>query len=288
MTAGSDLRPSAEEPSPEDAASERAAGADRGPDELSAEPPQQAERHRWRPAALLAFGLCGILFVLSAVNSDGNDLRPGRYTDLASLVSTESDQLTRLTDQVAALNDEVEGLTNAVNDKRVTRLQRKAERLRAPAGLEPVTGPGITVTLSDAPEDVINSSTRNLNLLVVHQQDIQAVANAMWRGGATGISIQGQRLVTTTGIKCEGNAVQLDGQPYAQPYEITAVGDQVALLRAIEEDRDLRVYREQAKLPDIAVGWNLESHAAITVPGYTGVSTMTYAAVKRDRPNLAN
>ena len=288
MTAGSDLRPSAEEPSPEGAASDRAAGGDRGTDELSSDPAQRSERHSWRPAALLAFGLCGILFVLSAVNSDGNDLRPGRYTDLASLVSTESDQLTQLKDQVAALNTEVEGLTNAVNDKRVTRLQRKAERLRAPAGLEPVTGPGITVTLSDAPEDVINSSTRNLNLLVVHQQDIQAVVNAMWRGGAAGISIQGQRLVTTTGIKCEGNAVQLDGQPYAQPYEITAVGDQVALLRAIEEDRDLRVYREQAKLPDIAVGWNLESHATITVPGYTGVTTMTYATVKRDRPNLAD
>ena len=30
--------------------------------------------------------LCGSLFVISAQNSDGTDLRPGRYTDLASLV----------------------------------------------------------------------------------------------------------------------------------------------------------------------------------------------------------
>jgi uncharacterized protein YlxW (UPF0749 family) len=234
----------------------------------------------WRPVTLAAFALCGMLFVVSAVKSDGNDLRPGRYTDLASLVSTESNQVTRLKQQVAVLNTEVEQLTRSVNDKRVARLQDKADALRVPAGLEPVTGPGLTVTLSDAPEDVINSSTRELRLLVVHQQDIQAVVNAMWRGGAVAIAVQGQRLVSTTGIKCEGNAVKLDGVPYAQPYSITAVGDQVALLRAIEEDRMLQVYREQAAQPDIAIGWNLESHVEITVPGYTGITGMDYATIK--------
>lgn len=268
MTAGSDLRASAEE--------EPSTPADDRPGRRQA--PRSSS---WRPAVIVAFGLCGILFVVSAVNSEGGDLRPGRYTDLASLVSTESNQVTRLKARVATLGDQVDRLTQSVNDKRVARLQNKATGLRVPAGLEPVTGPGITVTLSDAPEDVINSTTRNLNLLVVHQQDIQAVVNAMWRGGATAIAVQGQRLVTTTGIKCEGNAVQLDGQPYAQPYVITGVGDQVNLLRALEEDPDLQTYREQASLPDIAVGWNLESHATITVPGYTGVTTMNYATVKR-------
>ncbi len=235
----------------------------------------------WRAVTLGAFGLCGVLFVVSAVNSHGNDLRPGRYTDLASLVSTESAQVTRLNAQVALMGVEVDQLTQAVNDKRVARLQAKAEALRVPAGLEAVTGPGITVTLSDAPEEVINSTTQQLGLLIVHQQDIQAVVNAMWRAGARGVAVQGQRLVTTTGIKCKGPTVQLDGVPYAQPYVITAVGDQVDLLGAIEKDRDLQIYREQAKLPDIAVGWNLESHAEITVPGYTGLTSIDYASVER-------
>lgn len=235
----------------------------------------------WRPVTLLAFGLCGLLFVISAVNSDGTDLRPGRYIDLASLVSTESAEVTRLNGQVTRLNAEVDQLTDAVDDKRVDRLRARAEGLRAPAGLEPITGAGVTVTLSDAPEAVINSSTRPLRLLVVHQQDIQAVVNAMWRGGAQAIAVQGQRLVSTTGIKCEGNAVQLDGVPYAQPYQITAVGDQVQLLTAIEEDEILATYREQAERPDIAVGWNLETHTEITVPGYEGVTSMTYAKVAR-------
>ncbi len=235
----------------------------------------------WRPVTLVAFGLCGLLFVVSAVNSDGNDLRPGRYTDLASLVSTESAEVTRLNAEVTRLNAEVDLMTEAVGDKRVARLRDRAESLQGPAGLAPVTGAGVTVTLSDAPEDVINSSNQPLRLLVVHQQDIQAVVNAMWRGGAEAISVQGQRLVSTTGIKCEGNAVQLDGVPYAQPYEITAVGDQVQLLTAIEEDDLLETYRSQADRPDIAVGWDLETHTETTVPGYEGVTSMTYAKVSR-------
>ena len=133
------------------------------------------------------------------------------------------------------------------------------------------------MTLSDAPEEVINTTTRDLNYLVVHQQDIQAVVNAMWKGGATAVTVQGQRVVTTTGIKCEGNAVQLQGVPYSQPYVISAVGDQAALLDAIDSDPYLQVYREQAADPDISVGWDLQLEDSITAPAYDGLLDLNYA-----------
>jgi uncharacterized protein YlxW (UPF0749 family) len=236
----------------------------------------------WRVATPVAVGLCGALFVVSAVNSDGADLRPGRYTDLASLVSTESRQLTDLKSRVAQLTAEVDALATGVDTREVRRLRREAEALEAPAGLAPVTGAGLTITLSDAPEDVINSSTQDLNLLVVHQQDIQAVVNALWKGGAAGVTVQGQRLVTTTGIKCEGNAVQLDGVPYPQPYVIEGVGDQAALLAAIEEDSALRTYRAQAQQPDIAVGWQLQTQPVLTLPAYSGLTDLRYAQVSAE------
>ena len=135
----------------------------------------------------------------------------------------------------------------------------------------------MAVTLSDAPEEVINSTTRDLNLLVVHQQDIQAVVNAMWKGGASAVTVQGQRIVSTTGIKCEGNAVQLQGVPYPQPYVIEAVGEQTRLLDAIENDDYLQIYREQAAIPDISVGWDLQPQAQVTAPAYDGLLDLTYA-----------
>ncbi|MFC6286996.1 DUF881 domain-containing protein [Nocardioides sp. GCM10027113] len=240
-------------------------------------PPPRRPWTAWRlgtPAVVL---VCGALFVVSASNSEGTDLRPGRYTDLASLVEAESEQYAALEARVQQLDAEVEQLTETVDDTGVRRFQQRIEEIDDPAGLTPRSGPGVTVTLSDAPEDVINSSTRDLNLLIVHQQDIQAVVNAMWKGGATAVTIQGQRVVSTTGIKCQGNAVLLQGVPYPQPYVISAVGDQGELLEAIANDDYLEVYREQAAVPDISVGWEQEVEDWIQAPAFEGLLDLSYA-----------
>jgi uncharacterized protein YlxW (UPF0749 family) len=221
--------------------------------------------------------LCGALFVVSAHNSGGTDLRPGRYTDLASLVKDESDQYDALKQQVSDLDGQVQALSARMSDRDVNRYHRRISELEDPAGLEPRSGPGVTVTLSDAPEDVINSTTGDVNLLLVHQQDIQAVVNALWQGGATAVTVEGQRIVSTTGIKCEGNAVQLQGVPYPQPYVIQAVGDQGSLLAAIDGDSYLQAYREQAEDPAISVGWDLQLESLVTAPAYDGLLDLNYA-----------
>ena len=91
--------------------------------------------------------------------------------------------------------------------------------LRGAGRPDPVRGPGLTVTLDDAPErrDRLGGHATP-NDLVVHQQDIQAVVNALWAGGAEAMTIQGQRVIATTGIKCVGNTVVLHGVPYSPPY----------------------------------------------------------------------
>ena len=229
--------------------------------------------------------LCGGLFVVSAANSGGTDLRPGRYTDLAALVKDEADQYAALRDRAKDLDGEVAALGAAVSDRQVRRLHQHVERLKDPAGLEPRSGPGVTITLSDAPEDVINSTTGNVNLLLVHQQDIQAVVNALWEGGATAVTVAGQRIVSTTGIKCEGNAVQLQGVPYPQPYVISAVGDQGSLLASVDQDPYLQEYRAQAADPEISVGWSLQPESYLTAPAYDGLLDLSFAEPLSTSPN---
>ncbi len=231
----------------------------------------------WRIGTPVVVLLCGGLFVVSAANSDGTDLRPGRYTDLASLVKNESDDYDALRAKVAGLNDEVTTLSSAVSDRDVDRYQRQSKRLEDPAGLVTRRGPGVQITLSDAPEDVINSTTGDINPLLVHQQDIQAVVNALWKGGATAVTIAGQRLVSTTGIRCEGNSVQIQGVPYPPPYVIEAVGDQASLLTAVEDDPYVGFYREAAADPSISVGWDLELKNLVTAPAYDGLLDLNYA-----------
>jgi uncharacterized protein YlxW (UPF0749 family) len=234
---------------------------------------------RWKVVTPVVGVLTGALFVVSAHSSQGTDLRPGRYTDLASLVSADAQQYDGLKNHVTSLSHQVEALSETVNNKHVVAMDRQADRMKGPAGLLPVSGPGVTVTLSDAHHSIDQNTPDNLNLLLVHQQDIQAVVNAMWKGGADAVTIQGQRVVTTTGIRCIGNSVQLQGVPYGQPYVISAVGDPTSLTRSIATDPYLKVYRADARDPDIAVGWNEKIESRITAPAYDGLLGMSYAKV---------
>jgi uncharacterized protein YlxW (UPF0749 family) len=236
----------------------------------------------WRIGTPVVVLLSGTLFVVSAQSSEGTDLRPGRYDDLASLVAAESERYEKLAGQVTALNAEVAELGSQVEDDTVQRAQAEIERLRDPAGLVERTGPGVQVTLSDAPAEVIDAAgTADKNLLVVHQQDIQAVVNALWKGGAEAVTIAGQRIISTTGIKCEGNQVLLQGLPYPQPYVIQGIGDPGSLTTAIATDRYLQVYREQANDPDIAVGWDFDPLNELTAPAYDGLLGLSYARTLR-------
>ncbi len=231
----------------------------------------------WRIGTPLVVLACGMLFMTSFANSDGTDLRPGRYADLSSLVSAENREFEQLQARVNEVGAEVERLTGQVGDSEVKKLRKRVEDVRVPAGLTPVTGPGLSVTLSDAPEEVINSSDRPLRFMVVHQQDIQAVVNAMYKGGAEAVTIQGQRVVSSTGIKCEGNAVMLGGQAYPQPYTIAAIGNTASLEAAVLQDPYVELYRRDASLPDVSVGFEMTAADQIDMPAYEGVTGLTYA-----------
>ena len=239
--------------------------------------PSRFRSRRWRWGTPAVAVVCGLMFWTSHAGSDGDDLRPQRYDDLASLVQNESREVESLRDRVRDLTAQVESLTARVDDRQVRRAERRAGRLQPAAGLTPVSGEGVTVTMSDSPAELVEDTDLNPNYFVVHQQQIQRVVNAMWAGGAEAVTIQGQRIVTTTGIKCEGNAIQLQGVAYPQPFVIQGVGDQAGMLEEIEQDPYLENYRALADSDAIQLGWKLETQSQVTAPGYDGLVDAAYA-----------
>ncbi len=219
----------------------------------------------------------GTLFGVSAQQSDGLDLRGGRLTDLASVVRAERDQAGDLTAQAAALNAEVEALSTQLGDRSVTRVQDKIATVVDPAGLTEKSGSAVQVTLDDATFEAREAYEDDPNDLVVHQQDIQAVANAMWNAGAVAVTIQGQRLISTTGIKCEGNQVTLHGLPYSPPYVIVGIGDPARLEAELTVDPILATYRDYTEIPGGGVSWDMTELDTATAPAYAGLLDLTYA-----------
>ena len=219
----------------------------------------------------------GTLFGVSAEQSDGLDLRGGRLTDLASVVRAERDEAGDLTEEVAALNAEVAALSTQLGDRSVTRVQDKIATLVDPAGLTERSGPAMQVTLDDASFEARAAYEGDPNDLVVHQQDIQAVANAMWSAGAIAVTIQGQRLISTTGIKCSGNQVTLNGIPYSPPYVIVGIGDPTLMEAELTVDPALALYRDYTTIPGGGVSWDMVELESATAPAYDGLLDLTYA-----------
>lgn len=209
---------------------------------------RNAQRRRDRGRSPLArtltaavCGLAGLMIIISATHAQGTDLRPARNTDLVSLVQSQSRHNTDLTRQLSGLRQEVDGLAARGNEQSdlAPELSRESERV----GLTPVAGPGVKVTLDDAPSSVAANGIEP-DLLVVHQQDIQAVVNALWNGGAEAMTIQDQRVISTTAVKCVGNTVVLHGIPYAPPYVIRAIGDQARLRAALADSEPIQIYQQ--------------------------------------------
>jgi uncharacterized protein YlxW (UPF0749 family) len=234
---------------------------------------------RWRPAAVAMFVIAGLMFVTTSINSKGLDLRAASVTDLDHVVLAEREHANDLQARVAALNSEVGRLSHQVSDSQVTQLQRQVDLLRGPSGFSAVRGPGLTVVLNDAPKSEINAAADpggvSQDELVVHQQDIQAVVNALWAGGAEAMTVQGQRVISTTGIKCVGNTVVLHGVPYSPPYKIAAIGNPVGLQASLDASDYVQAYL--TFVDAYQLGYQVTSSATLKMPAYTGAATLKYA-----------
>ncbi|HUQ00706.1 MAG TPA: DUF881 domain-containing protein [Aeromicrobium sp.] len=221
---------------------------------------------RWPIAVLACAAVAGLLFAAAATTSGGSDLR-ATGGDSASLVRERTEQITRRRTEARRLQAEIDSLTEATRSAPKSRSRRDLPALLAAGGLEAVQGPGMRIELSDAPRQVEFDDV-NPNLLVVHQQDIQAFVNALWAGGAEAVSLQGQRLVSTSGIKCVGNTVVIDGVPYSPPYVIEAIGNPLRLRQSLDASPEVTTYRTYAR--DYQLGLTQADLTTIRMDAYAG------------------
>ncbi|MEO6470372.1 MAG: DUF881 domain-containing protein [Aeromicrobium sp.] len=230
-------------------------------------------RDHWPLAVVGLFALAGFLFVASAVSAGGSDLRPAGE-DVASLLKERSQRVDERRLEASDLRKSIDQQSKSVNSKALKAQLARADKLRDVTGLSRIVGPGMRVTLTDAPRTV-EIPGLDPNYLVVHQQDIQAFVNALWSGGAEAMTIQGERLISTTGIKCVGNTVVLDGVPYSPPYVIEAIGDQSALDYALSTSSDVATYGKYVTL--YGLGLKVEQFDRLTAKPYAGTVGLKYA-----------
>ncbi|MET9447460.1 DUF881 domain-containing protein [Streptomyces cinerochromogenes] len=237
---------------------------------------------RLRPVRILTaavFALAGLIFFTSFNTARGTDIRQdSSLLKLSDLIQQRSRKNKELDESNATLRDGVESL--AENDDGSTRAEdEKLGGLEKSAGTQKLTGKAITVTLNDAPP----GATAKLpgypepqpDYLVIHQQDLQAVVNALWQGGAKGVKVMDQRLISTSAVRCVGNTLILQGRVYSPPYKITAVGDPDRLKQALADSKAIQTYMVYVNV--YGLGWKVTDDGTVTLPGYSGTVDLHYA-----------
>lgn len=239
-------------------------------------------RSGWKLAVPFVLAFAGLLFAITGTTARGTNLRPGANTRLIDLIQAAQERNDRFSTTGDRLRNQVDRLAKQAEDPQVQEVRKEGDAIAGPAGLTAVTGAGLTVTLDDAPAGAIDRSYPGLpqptaDDLVVHQQDLQAVVNALWAGGATAVQLMDQRIISTSAVRCVGNVLILQDRVYSPAYSVTAIGDVSALTKALAESRAISNYREYVDA--YGLGWKVERHARVTVPAYKGSVDLRYAEV---------
>jgi uncharacterized protein YlxW (UPF0749 family) len=233
-----------------------------------------------RVAAAVTIGLLALILVVAAqADTEPVASRSGRRPQLVELIREEQARtrsleasMNELTAQVAALEQREAG-----GAQRLARVQHRIDGLIGAAGLTAVRGPGVTSVLTDSQLPATPSG--NLNDLVVHEQDLQAVINALWAGGAEAISVNGQRILATTAIRCVGNTLLLHGAVYSPPYSISAIGDEGALRAELDRDPAVARFREAAR--EFELGFSVTGDDTLMIPAFDGATGISVAQTAR-------
>lgn len=261
--------PASDTASGDTASGDTASGITAGEQTRASRRSARPRRPLWTLLVPAVTAAAGVMFAMSFQAAQGNDLRADR--DLPQLIIDGDAHVAQQAERLDTLQREVEALSaaNSPADQRIGGLTQRAVTLSGPAATTAMSGPGIEVALDDS-DRTLDSLPEGFtgDDIVVHQQDVQGVVNALWGSGAEAMMIQDQRVISTSAVRCVGNTLILQGRVYAPPYTIKAIGDPERMQRALDADPAVGIYKQYVEA--VGLGYDVQTAATLELPAYSG------------------
>ena len=178
-------------------------------------------------------------------------------TELASWKSKYDEISTKLQDTEEKISNYRNDIEN--NEKSSQLLEQELIETEKYLGYTDLEGEGISVKLDDTEYKQVESS------------DILSLVNELRLAGAEAISINEERVVSTTEIvNVDTRFIIVNGKRIVAPYEIKAIGDKKYLESG---------YVDEIKAKEIAINYSIEDN--ITIPKFSGKMTLQNANVSK-------
>ena len=164
------------------------------------------------------------------------------------------------------------------NNTELTELENEIKEGNKILGLSEVTGNGLIITVNDNQDILLSNWLADPNLLLVHDSDLLSIVNELKNARAEAISINDQRLISTSAIDCDGNIIKVNGEKIGAPFTIKAIGLPELLINVNRTGGYLDNLRDNRYLK-VSVE-KVTDKKTITIPKYNGVIKFQYAKSK--------
>lgn len=211
---------------------------------------------------------------INANTVNSNDVLVNLVTSLESEINMRETYLSGLRLEIDSLS---ETLSNDETD--IGNMQKRLTELRNLSGYSALEGIGVTITIDDKPTINTQTAITDASQDIIHYQDLLYLVNDLKRGGAEAISINEQRLTSTSEIRCVGNTILVNTTRLAPPYQIKVIGNPAALQNILQ---DSTTY-ERLKVGGFPIDYVLTStysNNLIQIPAYVGNYSTTYTNIK--------
>lgn len=216
--------------------------------------------------------IVGIMLSVQFKTTENYDpqMRETRFEDLTNKLNAITEERDALAQEVISLRGK---LTNINNDQEaVADLQQELEKMNMVAGMVPIKGSGVIVTLNDSSRSV--QPGENPNYLLVHDNDLLTIVNELRASGAEAISINDERITAMSEIRCAGTTILVNWNKIAPPFEIRAIGDPVVLESGISIKGG---YLESLK-GLYGIGVQIQTSDNVEIPAYKGPVRVKYSS----------
>ena len=237
---------------------------------------------------MLAF-VCLVLGVMLAsqfksvkINA-GSSLEFKRATDLMDELMILRQKYDDVYEALQKTQDKVKEYqdASAQSSKVVEIIQKDLQEANILAGLLSVQGEGVEVTLDDSKARTQSAEYLNPNDFILHDGDVLLVVNELRDAGAEALSINGQRLLATSEIRCAGSVISINNTKIGAPFIIKAIGNAEYLESALKL-RDGVV--DTLKQYGIEVA--IKKMVNVTIPKYTGALNFRYACPAEEKDGI--
>ncbi len=232
-----------------------------------------ARRYNVTAIIMIALALFIFSFVIAAqLNTVGNTniisegMREAELLRELQHVREENETLKEQYEQSQEIVEEYK-TSSSSNDLLIASMKSELEKANVLAGLADVRGEGVVITLKDSTD-----TEMPVEAGLVHDTDLTAIVTELKAAGAEAISINGQRIIATTAIRCVGPTIQVNSVKVASPFYIKAIGNSKYLESALNIKNGVV---DSLKAYGIEV--EIETNNSITIDKFDLVLKLKYA-----------